>query len=296
MALLCATRSQAEPSLGVLRAHATEPAFEAAFALWLEADESRAIPALGNLARDGNHAAQILLGQIDRKAALQGPELAQLDNTARHVLLRAQGGRSGINWLRHLAPASTYARMLRDAWSANSSFEHVEWLAAHGEAGNSREAYLILVARNGPVVPPDPALLDWLGAPVTSQAEIAAALTQVSLPLAPDTGAQLIANPFVAPLHVICSARCPETVTDCSLALLAGLGSYTSLLTLGSPAAALISDDAFARTARAQQMLARQIMLRRSMRMRAFAMQDIAERDQCAAEWLAEEFTRYSRS
>ena len=95
---------------------ADAPAFTQARDLWLAGtDDAAALAALAALARQGNTAAQLLLGTLDPLTPLHAAVTAPLDRKARIALLRDETrGLSGRNWRTIAAESLPLAAALDD--------------------------------------------------------------------------------------------------------------------------------------------------------------------------------------
>lgn len=95
-------------------AGAADPAFRDAVILWLNGDDSNALPALANLANADNLAAQIFLGVIDRRLHAETAWLNALGREQRNVIFRRPDSRFGTPWLSVAAGSgSRLAALLR---------------------------------------------------------------------------------------------------------------------------------------------------------------------------------------
>lgn len=285
---------------------ADRPDFQTTLALWLDGDEAQTLPAFAELARDNNLAAQVMLGLIDKRGALQGPLVARMSRSDRIAQLRAPGGMSGQNWITHAAAQSAFAKAMTDLWHNRGGVEIAERLAGAGELRACREALLAVSARKGALAPEItrrgwyPEELRHLSYPKRAEAmtdlhpgdpQRRAAGEQ---PAPSDLRDWLQVSPLGAPLREVCATHCPDSMDACPEALYVGLGSYPALLMLGSPVAELVQDAEFARSARGHQAIARQIMLRHMMRGRDLLRAKLEQIDACTAQWLASEFARYA--
>lgn len=288
---------------------AQQAEFQASLALWLDGDETQSIPAFAALAQADNLAAQVLLGLIDKRGALQGPETAWLTRTERIKRLRAPGGMSGQNWITHAAAQSPFAQTLTDLWQNRGGLEIAQRLAESGETRACREALMTLAARRESGLSAEIVARDWypdglrhLTHPRVLSADAVADLhagdPQRRAAGEGETSDELrdwlAISPLAAPLRATCAAQCGDTQRACREALYKGLGSYPALLSLGSPVAKLVSDADFAHSPRGHQVIARQIMLRHMTRAREQMRLKLAQIDACASDWLASEFARYA--
>jgi len=288
---------------------ADHPDFQVSLALWLDGDETYSLRVFAELAQSDNLAAQLLLGLIDKRGALQGPETAHLTRIERIEHLRAPGGMSGRNWVSHAAERSAFAQALTDLWRSRGGVEIAQSLAEAGEARACREALLTVAARRESGLAPETVTQDWypdglrhLAHPRVLTPEAVADLhagdpqRRAAGEGASDADLRdwLAESPLAMPLRAACATQCPDSAQDCAQALYTGLGSYPALVTLGSPVASLVSDADFAQSPRGQQAIARQIMLRYMMRARDQMQAKLAQIDACTADWLASKFARYA--
>lgn len=94
---------------------ADSPVFRAALEDWLHGDDQHALPSLGELARQDNLAAQILLGIIYDRGLMRTAWIAGLSLAERRALFRFDDGRFGVPWLRHAADRSELAGLIIQA-------------------------------------------------------------------------------------------------------------------------------------------------------------------------------------
>lgn len=289
---------------------ANNAGFARALALWLDDDEAAALPALAGLAASGNGAARLLLGQIDKTPALQGPYLAHMPRAERIALLRQPGGLSGQSWLN--AEAGT---PLADALLAlrhpRSGPELIEAFEALDEERAAREALVALAAREHPglsaldpsAVSPDLLYLLWRGAD-PARREAITALVPAGNPEwqmmgrvldARTVDRWLAASPAAEPLAALCRVVCPDEIPPCLSAAYGALASHDALLTLGTPAAALVAQAEFLASARGRATTMRRILLAHSIRARRAMLERVAGQSQCLGEALVAETERYRR-
>jgi hypothetical protein len=259
-AVLATPATRADPIAGQ-----GDPRFVAALTLWLADDEVRSLPALAALAADGNRAAQILLGLIDRTPPVQGPWLATRPRAARRALTRDEGGLSGRTWLADAAADTSLARLwiARDAVTATPPTALA--FAALGENRAARLALQAIAARQGdgfaavaddPRYPPGMRYLvwnEWAATPAgraRAEAEIARLPPgdpQILLhhgrePPPESLAGWLAGAALAAPLRSTC-AICPAEATQCLLAAYRLGGDYPGLLALGTPSETLVPAD-----------------------------------------------------
>jgi len=224
-----------------------DAAFRDALDLWLDDDEETALPAFAALAGQGNQAARLLLGLIDKKPPMQGPWLALQSRKARIGLLRAPGGLSGVSWLRRIDDVPLASRLLQ-VLDSDADIEAVLRLAADHEAVALRAGLAALEARqvtgfsafaDDPRFPPEMRYLiwrDWQKDPARAGrvdialSERAAGDPQRTLIAGPVAAADLrewlLQTPLAAPLTSLCQAECPADPGRCMAAGFAALGGY----------------------------------------------------------------------
>lgn len=285
------------------------PEFRDALASWLDGDDLASVPRLAALAQEEeNIAARNLLGLIDKRASLQGPDLVALSREERIALLRAPGGISGRNWISHIVEESELARLWESLWQLRGGTEIAERFAELGEMRAARETLLVLISRfetgfNSELRTQswypeslmhltetrtyDPAEADQRppGDPIRRFAGLTVAEEELK--------DWLSLSPYALPLRAACAQKCPETKEQCTLALYLALDGYSTLLLLGSPIAALIPEPEFAQSQRSINAVARRIMLKHSARTRQSLLRQTDRIDECAVSWLREEFQRY---
>jgi hypothetical protein len=286
-----------------------------AIATWLSKDELAGVQALAHLAAAGDEPAQLLLGIIDKVAALQGPDILALSRQERIALLRAPGGLSGRNWARDAAEQGALrAQLWQQLWSLQADIATAQQLAALNETRAVADTLLTLARRtesgfDGAVLdlPWFPSTLWFLSSDRTLSDRHAAQLhpgdpqhrfraNGAYRPAQADLRDWLAQSPVALHIRATCDAVCAATSPDCQVALYQALGSYEALLTHGTPVAALIPDDVFANSQRGREALARRIMLMRSTRMREADRLRLVEVDACAADWLGQQFEAHTPS
>ena len=285
---------------------ADAPAFARALALWLDDDEATALPALAALAHEGNTAARLLLGLIDRSPTLQGPWLARLPRAQRLEVMRAPGGMSGRSWLAEIASdpiaAAWLALMRTDAGLATGAA-----LAALGETRAAREALVVLAMRHHPDLgqdwhdwmDPELAFLIWPRAREAVRTQLERVLPAGHphwLLVGQATAAWdiwLASSPAAAPFAAFCRAECPQSVAACQRAAHAALGSHVAALTLGSPVEALIAQTDFLASPRSRSSLLRRILLSVDARGRRARNDRATQTEACLGSRLAAEADRY---
>lgn len=247
-----------------------DPAFADALNLWLDGHEAVALPRLATLANQDNHAAQILLGLIDTTPILQADWLAAQPRAARLALLRAPGGLSGRNWMRMAAKTEPLAQDWLRLWSGDADIQVMLDLSHKGEARAARLAAKTLALRErtgfGAVAahPDFPSLVRGLA--LREAARKPGQAVQAKQALAPgDPGRILLglatptpealdewlnATPELAAFRYARAILCPDPakgITD-QAAALAAMGGWWGLAEVGSPVAALISEERWAKS------------------------------------------------
>jgi hypothetical protein len=254
---------------------AGEPDFDVALRAWLADNDAAALPALAELAAEGNAAAQLLLSLIDRMPETHSEWLADLGRGERRALMRTTEGRSWMEAASREAPLALHWLAL---WRADTD---PEVAIAFAELGEMRAARLVLLAhaareRGGfaalatdPLYPPE---LVWLALAEEPDAEARAVSTtglhpgdpqraRLGAP-APDPEALarwLAEAPLAAPIAAFCSEACGEDVASCSLAAYEALGGYRGLFALGSPSETLIPEEQWLASAKGAQSVPRRI-------------------------------------
>ncbi len=286
------------------------PAFVAALAAWLADDEAQPLSELAALAQSGNAAARLLLSQIDRTPALQGPFLAHTARAERIALLRMPGGLSGRNWLDSI-DGLPLADALRDLRRIDADATLIDTFTALDEPRAAREAMTTLAARESPSLAglaPESTDVDllyllWRGADPQRRAQIAA-LVPPGHPQrqlmgesvdARDLDRWLAQAAAAAPLETLCAARCPEALAACRTAAYRALDSHNALLTLGTPAETLVAQQAFLASPRGQSSMLRRILLSVPMRGRRAMLARVADVSACLGTELTAEVARYRR-
>ena len=283
--------------------------FQTALQSWLADDELSALSAFVDLAEGGHVSARLLLGMIEKSAALQGPELAHLPRAERIALLRAPGGTSGSSWMAELADDNRLAALWLGLWYPGGDIDIARGFAELDEPRATRIALLVVSSRHDRGYDYSIRAEDWYPAALQhltpTRVLSSEMLTEVheGHPIRrfagedtaeADLRAWLLEDELALPLRAACDEKCNGTAADCTVALYHGLGGYHSLLRLGSPIAGLIPDAEFASSARGMGSLARRIMLQRSTRMRDAHQGQLAKLDSCAADWLRAEYQRFS--
>ncbi|MCC5969850.1 MAG: hypothetical protein JJU15_07865 [Pararhodobacter sp.] len=283
-------------------------AFSEALALWLADDEGAALPALAALAQDNNRAAQILLGLIDKSPPLQGPWLAHLPRNERIALMRAPGGMSGQSWL-NVASGEPLAAVWLALFSVDAGLDVVTRFIDLGETRAAREALLALAAREHPDLrqaPPEALDAELLYLPWRTADDARRAALMAHVPAdhpqrmmmgePPDDAALmrwLEQAPAALPVVALCDARCPDSRAACMSGAYQALSSHNALLTLGSPAEALVSQVDFLQSPRGQAAVLRRILQSADARGRAAMITQMRAQDECLADVLYEERARY---
>lgn len=286
-----------------------DPEFQGVLSLWLSGDEERAIPALAALSRDDHTASQLLLGLIDKTAAIQGPLIASLSRAERVTLLRAKGGISGQNWIHAAARNTVIAQNWVSLWQMNEGVEIARSFKEHNESRAARIALITEANRRGTGFTPSLMAEAWypdsmrhLTRSRTLSPEDVADLHSgnplrkyAGLPLDDaDLRDWLLKTPAALNLRAACDRHCPDTRADCVLALYKAFNSYFALLVIGSPSENLVPEVDFAQSARGIQSVARHIMVRHTARTREVMLRYLGDVDECTVNWLEDEFRRYA--
>ena len=304
--LICALATPAAMS-----AQTPDQRRDTAIALWLADSEIAGLQALAALATEGDVQSQLLLGMIDKDAALQGPEVLALSRRARLALLRAPGGLSGRNWV-HAAAAQGDARAKnwQAVWTLSADLTTAARFVALGESRAAARTLLALSQRQESGFAPEVLAQPWYPDTLLYLSHHRVLTDDMAPRLHPGDpqhrfgsagqGARaalqdwLATSPVSLPLRAACAVVCPQSVAACTQALYLGIGSYDALLSHGTPVAGLIDEGRFAASPRGQAALARRIMLRRSTRMREAERLKLAALDSCAADWLARQYSAHT--
>ncbi len=249
----------------------TSPQFTQALTDWLADKDEASLPVFATLARDGNAAARLMLGVIDKDASMQGPWLILQDRADRIALLRAPGGLSGRSWLRQVREIR-FAAILMDVLDSRTDLDQILDLVDLGEERAARFSLISLEARqwvgfaekaDDPRFPIATRYLIWRE--WQKAGDRAAALNAALASLHPGDGQRLLLRAPVAvpdleswlmltdlgqPLRQLCQQNCGQTQPSCMRAGLRALGGYRRLASIGTPTQLLISDAAFAASPR----------------------------------------------
>jgi len=287
---------------------ADDPAFDGAMQLWLADDEQAALPEFARLAQDGNIAARILLGLIDKIPALQGAYLAHLARPDRLEVMRAPGGFSGSNWLTQIDDLPL-ANAWRALWDVSAGIEVIRAFHDLGEPGAARRAMIYMALRNHPSMhaltpeQTDPELL-YLLWPLLEPSDRSTVENMmptlhpqrvlIGQPLdARVVDTWLDTSDAASPIAALCDAVCPDTGDTCRGTAYRALNSHNALLSLGTPSAALVSQAEFLASARGRASVMRRILLAVDLRGRRTMFAYMQEHSQCLADALIAENQRY---
>lgn len=273
--------------------------FEAALAQWLADDEAAALPALAGMAAEGDMQARLLLGLIDKNASLQGPWLTRRTRAERLALMRApSGGLSGQSWLRRIDGVPLAALWL-ELLQVGTGFDTVEALTRTGEVRTARQAVLTMAMREE--LRPQDSWPDWLDPELAwavwpfAGEELRGEIAELVPEAHPQwalMGRTVAGNGLddwlrdsaaARPLQQLCATHCAHSAASCRIAGYHALGSHAALLTLGSPAEALVPGDTFLSSPRGQQAILRRMLLSTDMRGRAALLARTQELDPCLA-------------
>ncbi len=283
------------------------PEFTAALELWLKDDEATALPQLAALAQDGNQAARVLVGMIDKNAALQGPWVALLTKKERIDLLRTKGGLSGTSWLRQVDDVPSVQAWL-DVVDSTADIETVLSLVDLGEPRLARAGLIWLDARqvvgfadfaDDARFPKEVRYLIWREWQKTGDLDKVADSLNLLHPgdpqldllrvtrSVPDTENWLMQTDLGAPLMALCQAQCQGGVAACLRAGLVTLGGYRRVVSLGTPLVSLIAEERFSQSPRGQLGVLRQSLS--YMFLSESRLKPIRAIDMCFAELLEDE-------
>ncbi|MBN8291599.1 hypothetical protein JI664_06465 [Rhodobacter sp. NTK016B] len=293
--------------------------FRAARDAWLQDYEAQALPALAQLATDGNDAARLLLGRIDSMPTLQGPYLAHMPATERAALMRAPGGMSGLNWVPLAGdhPVVTAMTALRRPYAAaDGGIGAAETLAREGEPLAARTAAMVLAGRGhaglrhltpetleSPLVDSEMLFLVWRHADRQARERVAALVAEghpqralMGLSTDPErTALWLRESETAAPVAALCAVACPEDNSACLGAAYRAVGGHELLLRIASPSETLISQEEFLASPRGRGSVLRRMMLAHTLRARGEMLARMHERVPCLAAALEDEIERYRR-
>ena len=255
-------------------ARVADAEFDAIRTVWLDGNEADALPALARLAASGHAPAQLLLGQIDRFAALQGRWVAGLSRTDRIAVLRQPGGMSGQNWTTaHARLKDPRAAAWLALWNTDATTQIILDFAHLNEPRAAQFAALTLSRRqqhgfaavaDHPDYPPSlwafamrdgwvppgkglhPADPQWV---ILGQGHDLAGFS-----------AWATSAPQADAVVALCEVLCPsEDPAICRPATLTGLGGYWGLMPLGSPVEFIIPSDVFNRSPKGIEATLRQM-------------------------------------
>lgn len=294
-----------------LAAQTVDSRRDAAIEAWLSDAELTGLRGLAELARAEDSQAQLLLGLIDRHAALQGPHVLALSRTERIALLRAPGGLSGRSWLaRAAAQGNSHARAWQALARVPGDLDTAAQFAALQEPRALARSLLTLAKRQERGFDADVMAREWYPrtllflSPDRTLTPDSAAKVHAGDPQRryldgrgpPQQALQVWLDRAPAALHLraTCEVVCPSEARQCVLALYHALGDYQALLTHGSPATHLVPDAVLANSPRGRAALARRIMLMRSTRLREAKRQKLADVSRCATNWLAAQFDAHT--
>lgn len=298
-----------DPAVGpVAIPGADTPAFTEALALWLADDEEPALQAFSVLAHQGNQAAQILLGLIDKSPPLQGAWLASVPRSERIALMRAPGGLSGQSWLAGAADHPLAANWLA-LLSVDAGLPVVLRFRELGEARAAREALVVLAAREHPalrtvapeLLDPELTYLLWRTADPQRREMLLAHVAPdhpQRLMMGEERDPEALAHwleqaPAAMAVSALCDSRCRDTGATCRIAAYQALASHRAVLVLGSPVEALISQEEFLRSPRGQASVLRRMLHSTDARGRGAMISQMRMQNACLAEVLTQERTRY---
>lgn len=304
MALL-AMPADAQPQL----AGSNDSEFMTALDAWLADDDETALAALARLAQDDNTAARILLGLIDKSPALQGPYLAHLPRAQRLTLLRQPGGLSGRSWLDAVADHPLVATW-RALWEVNATPDVVVRFHALGEGRAAREAMITLAMRNHAALrqidpeqaDPDLLYLLWRARDDQGRRTIENMIppthpqrTLIGQRLdARDVDRWLATSTAAAPIAALCRAACPSDGEEtCRGTAYRALGSYSALMTMGTPSDALVDQATFLQSPRGLASVLRRMLLATDLRGRRAMLNYVEMHSSCLADALRRDHNRY---
>jgi hypothetical protein len=194
-------------------------------------------------------------------------------------------------------------------WTVEAGLDTMASMQALGEPRAAREALIVLAAREHPgltaldpeTIDPELLYLLWRGA----DPERRALLLDMVPPDHPQRlhmGERIDARRIdlwlanaeaAAPLSRLCAAVCPGAEATCRGIAYNALNSHNALLTLGTPAEALIGQARFLDSARGRGAVMRRILLSTPMRGRRALLARVATHSSCLGEALSAENARY---
>jgi hypothetical protein len=230
-----------------------DPGYEAAVVLWLDGNEAAAIPEFAALAADGNTAAQVLLALIDTTAAYQGEWLLARPRADRAALLRDEGQ----NWMAEAARSDPLAKAWLALWDTDAAMTVLLDFARMGEMRAASVAARVMKNRQRHGIaalvkdPAFPAHLTAFAVLDGAQTSLPPGPQVEVLGNAPKMAADALvgwitADPLGLPLRATCERLCPADEAQCLVSAYEEVGSYLGLISLGSPAEALIPAERFA--------------------------------------------------
>ena len=120
----------------------SEPAFVNALELWLEGDDATSLPAMADLARDGNKASRLLLSQIELLPSTGSEFLDGLSKKDRRLLFRSDEGAFGKSWLNIEGRHDPFAQALLDWRYIDRRAGAIPVLLEYGEAQLASKAIM----------------------------------------------------------------------------------------------------------------------------------------------------------
>jgi hypothetical protein len=112
---------------------------------WLDNDDETSLPILSRLAKSGDEDAMLLLGQISARPANFSPYMISLSIKQRNSLLKAEGGLSGVSWLKSVTKQKRLAEALLQITRTNQRLKGTKTLFELGEWGQAMRTLIILM-------------------------------------------------------------------------------------------------------------------------------------------------------
>lgn len=284
-----------------------------------------ALQALSELARDGNLAAQVLLGQLAQRPASTAHATESLTRAERISLTRAPGGLSGTSWTRVAAQTDPLAAALWQSRRVETRLGAIRSLIALGEYDHAlqaakealyRGAFLevidVLQAASAEL-PADAAFLQVLAADSAIESGVpgapsraATAVARRGVPIAAkynyvppapramfeddalfDAVAEIAPDVrYWRPLRALCENACPSSVNACT-AVLGSIVQITAPNQAASPLQSVISNTQYWSSPRIRADMARGTFDVASR------LSGLAKRDGCAVTTMIELQARY---
>lgn len=129
----------------------SDPNYQAMVSLWLAGQDLRALTGLGQLSRDGNRAAQILLARIASNGRLHAHVTSAMPRKERVRLLRLPEGLSGRSWLFEAMAEIPLAAAFLQSARAREKADAITALYDGGETDTAMLTGRSLLLQNDPL-------------------------------------------------------------------------------------------------------------------------------------------------